>query len=274
MAKPAKDIAVESAEEWWEDALADAEKAQEAAADREPSDENIEGGASKKGGATKGAKGAKAADAADEPEGEAAEADEAEVLEAEVIEDADEAADDAADEAADADADAEAAEPTNDELVKKAQEQAAEWQGKYLRLHAEWDTYRRRKTEQAAAEKARATEKLVEDLIPVIDDFERTIDYAAKNGEEGLLGGVEAVLKKFLDVLGRSGVEIIDPAGEEYNALEAQAVATVPDESVPEETVADVYQKGYKMGSKVLRSAMVTVTTGGPKREKPAEEQE
>ena len=276
MAKPVKDIAVESAEEWWEDALADAEQAEAAAADQEPTDENINGGASQNGGTAPGA-----AETADERE-----ADEAEVLEAEVVEEAEEAEeaaeDDASeDEAADAEAAAEAddaasedVEPSNDELVRKAQEQAAEWQGKYLRLHAEWDTYRRRKTEQAAAEKARATEKLVEELIPVIDDFERTIDYANKNGEEGLLGGVEAVLKKFLDVLQRGGVDIIDPAGEEYNALEAQAVATVPNQDVPEETVADVYQKGYKMGAKVLRPAMVTVTTGGPKREKPAEEQE
>ena len=54
----------------------------------------------------------------------------------------------------------------------------AEWQDKFLRLHAEWDTYRRRTAEQREAEKARAAEKLVTSLLPVIDDFERTIDYA------------------------------------------------------------------------------------------------
>ena len=111
---------------------------------------------------------------------------------------------------------------------------------------------------------ARATEKLVESLLPVIDDFERTIDYAQKNGEAGLLGGVEAVHTKLVDALKRDGVQIIDPKGEAFDALEAQAVATVDDAPVPDETVADVYQKGYKMGNKVLRPAMVTVTTGGP----------
>lgn len=159
-------------------------------------------------------------------------------------------------------------EATSDELVAAAQADAKAWQDKYLRLHAEWDTYRRRMNEQRAEEKLRATEKLVEGLIPVIDDFERTIAYAESNGEEGLLGGVKAVHTKIGDVLKKEGVEIIDPAGEPYNALEAQAVATVDDPSVPDETVAEVYQKGYRMGNKVIRAAMVTVTVGGPKREK------
>lgn len=149
-----------------------------------------------------------------------------------------------------------------------AQKEAAEWKDKYVRLHAEWDTYRRRQKEQAAAQKALAAEKLVSSLIPVIDDMERSIDYAQKNGEVGLLGGVEAVLAKFVDTLKKDGVEVIDPAGEAFEALEAQAVGTVDDPSVPEETVADVYQKGYKIGTKVLRPAMVTITMGGPKRPK------
>jgi molecular chaperone GrpE len=120
--------------------------------------------------------------------------------------------------------------------------------------------------EQRKAEKVRAAEKLVTSLLPVIDDLERTIDYADKNGETGITDGVRAVLTKFVDTLKKDGVDIIDPAGEAFDALEAQAVGTVDDASVPDETVAQVYQKGYKLGEKVLRPAMVTVTTGGPKR--------
>ena len=158
------------------------------------------------------------------------------------------------------------------EAIAKAKAEVADWKDKYMRLHAEWDTYRRRTNEQREAEKKRAAEKLVEGLIPVLDDFERTIDYANQNGENGLLGGVQAVYAKLTDVLARDGVETIDPAGEPFNALEQQAVATVDDPSVPDETVAQVYQKGYRLGTKVLRPAMVTVTTGGPKREVEAEE--
>lgn len=157
-----------------------------------------------------------------------------------------------------------------DELEKALQE-ASDWQDRYLRLHAEWDTYRRRITEQRAEEKARATEKLVENLLPVLDDFERSIAYATENGESGLLEGVKAVQSKLVGVLEKSGVEVIDPAGEPFDALEAQAVATVPDDVEFDETVRDVYQKGYKMGKKVIRAAMVTITTGGPKRPKDEE---
>ena len=150
----------------------------------------------------------------------------------------------------------------------------ADEQDKYLRLHAEWDTYRRRTAEQREQERLRAGEKLVEKLLPVIDDFERTIDYAEKNGEAGLIDGVKAVHSKFVNVLETGGVQVINPAGQAFDALECQAVATVDDASVPDETVHEVYQKGYKMGTKVLRAAMVTVTTGGPKRPKPESEDE
>lgn len=159
------------------------------------------------------------------------------------------------------------------EAEAAAAAQVAEWKDKYMRLHAEWDTYRRRTKEQREEEKARAAEKLVVSLLPVIDDLERTIDYAEKNSDadtsSGLLDGVKAVLTKFVDTLQKDGVEVLDPVGQAFDALEAQAVGTVDDPSQPDETVNEVYQKGYKMGVKVLRPAMVTVTTGGPKREKP-----
>lgn len=188
---------------------------------------------------------------------------EAEVVDAEIVEEAD-SPEPSGDEASE-EASAEAA-------VEKAKEEAAEWQGKYLRLHAEWDTYRRRMKEQREEESRRATEKLVEDIIPVLDDFERSIDYANENGEEGLLGGITAVYAKLNEVLVKEGVEVIDPVGQPYEALEAQAVATVDNPNVPDETVEQVYQKGYRMGNKVIRPAMVTVAVGGPKRETDEEE--
>ena len=105
-------------------------------------------------------------------------------------------------------------------------------------------------------------------LLPVIDDLERSIDYAEKNGETGLLDGVKAVLSKFIDTLTKDGVTVLDPVDESFDALEAQAVGTVEDTDKYNETVAEVYQKGYKLGNKVLRPAMVTVTTGGQDRPK------
>lgn len=204
---------------------------------------------------TEGAAAAEAADASAPEAGSESEAVEAEILDPEDDAEAEEGS-------------SEEKEPADSEAVAQAKAEVAEWKDKYLRLHAEWDTYRRRTKEQREAEKALATEKLVTSLLPVLDDFERTIAYATENGEAGLLDGVKAVQSKLVSTLEKDGLETIDPAGEAFDALEAQAVATVDDPSVPDETVAQVYQKGYRMGTKVLRAAMVTVTTGGPKREK------
>lgn len=205
----------------------------------------------------------------------AASAPSADTPEAEVIHDAEVIEANELDEALErAAADAVAGAIEESELVAQAKAEAADWQDKYVRLHAEWDTYRRRMGEQREAEKARATEKLMESLLPVLDDFIRTVDYAEQNGETGLLGGVKAVQTKLVDTLAKGGLQVIDPAGEAFDALECQAVGTVDDASVPDETVSQVYQLGYRMGDKVLRPAMVTITTGGPKREKPESTEE
>ena len=174
-----------------------------------------------------------------------------------------------------------ASEPQGSEASPSAEEAAdaliaevADWNEKYLRLHAEWDTYRRRMNEEKLEAKKQANEKIVSSLIPVLDDFERTIDYGTKNGEKGLLDGIKAVYSKLVDTLEKDGVEVINPVGEAFDSLQAQAVQMVEDTSVPDETVAQVFQKGYKLGIKVIRPAMVIVATGGPKREKPEEESE
>ena len=216
-----------------------------------------------------------AAETAEEAIDEEPQADEAEAKDAEAAEDAE--ATEAAEEGDPdivAEAEAVVEEAAAADALEKAQAEAKEWQDRYLRLHAEWDTYRRRMGEQREEEKARATEKLMENLLPVLDDFERTVAYADENGEEGLIDGVKAVQTKLVDALKKGGLEIIDPAGEAYDALEAQAVQMVPDTEAFEETVKDVFQKGYKMGRKVLRAAMVTVTTGGPQRPKEEESEE
>ena len=153
------------------------------------------------------------------------------------------------------------------EAVVADAERVAAMKDRYLRLQAEWDNYRKRTAEEAADMKVRAAEKLMEDVLPVLDDFERAIAHAEQNGEEGLLDGVKAISSKVTQLFAKHRLQAIDPAGEAFDALEHQAVATVEDASVPDETVAQVYQKGYRLGKKVLRPAMVTISSGGPKRE-------
>lgn len=156
-----------------------------------------------------------------------------------------------------------------DKLIAAEQALAA-YKDKYVRLQAEWDNYRKRTESELADNKIRATEYVMQDILPVLDDFERAIAHATANGSDGLLEGVVAISNKLNAALAKHGLKVINPEGEAFDALEHQAVATVDDASVPDETVNQVYQKGYRLGSKVLRAAMVTVSVGGPKR--PAEE--
>ena len=153
-----------------------------------------------------------------------------------------------------------------DARVREATERAA-------RLQADWENFRRRTAAERLAERERATEKLVTALLPVLDDIERAIDHARTqemaDDMKQFVDGVDAVHTKMVDVLAHEGVETIDPAGEAFNPLEHQAVGRVEDPDVYDETVRDVYQKGYRMADRILRAAMVTVTYGGAKRPAP-----
>lgn len=174
-----------------------------------------------------------------------------------------------------------------DELAKKlasvsegidaAKAEAAAPADRLSRLQADWENYRRRTERDRVTERERACEGLVKDLLPAIDDLERAIQHAQASAEgnevaQQLADGVSAVHEKVVSVLERQGVEVIDPAGQPFNPMDHQAVGRVENADEYDETVADVYQKGYRMGGKVVRPAMVTVTYGGAKR--PAEPEE
>ena len=160
-----------------------------------------------------------------------------------------------------------------EDQIEAAKKEASEATERMLRLQADWENYRRRTAAERLAEKERAAEGLVTNLLPVIDDIERAIEHAgATEGDtqfQQFVDGVSAVHAKMLGVLAKEGVEPVDPAGEAFDPLAHQAVGRVEDKDAYDETVAQVYQKGYRMGEKVIRTAMVTVTYGGPKR--PAE---
>lgn len=171
-----------------------------------------------------------------------------------------------------------------DELAKKlasvsedidaAKAEAAASADRLSRLQADWENYRRRTERDRVTERERACEGLVKDLLPAIDDLERAIQHAQASAEgnevaQQLADGVSAVHEKVVSVLERQGVEVIDPAGQPFDPMDHQAVGRVENADEYDETVADVYQKGYRMGGKVVRPAMVTVTYGGAKR--PAE---
>lgn len=174
-----------------------------------------------------------------------------------------------------ADAEAGSAKKADDEVfsmadIEAAREEAKAANERYLSLRAEWDNFRKRTAREREDERARASEDLVTKLLPVVDDMERSLDHAAKTAPEGEFGefvnGVRAVYEKLVDVLSRTGVEAIDPAGQPFDMNVHQAVAHIEDAELPDGTVRDVYQKGYRMAGRVVRPAMVTVSKGGPAR--------
>ncbi|KAF0208281.1 MAG: nucleotide exchange factor GrpE [Actinomycetota bacterium] len=135
------------------------------------------------------------------------------------------------------------------------------------RLQAEFENYRRRVTREQADSVARAGKRIVEELLPVLDNLERAIAHTTAGGDLAqLVTGVGMVHQQVLDVFGKEGVEIIDPLGEEFDPQFHQAVGQHEDVSVPDNSVVEVLQKGYLLGGRVVRPAMVIVGSGGPAR--------
>ena len=144
------------------------------------------------------------------------------------------------------------------EAQKAAEDKAKDATERTARLQADWENFRRRTANERIAERERAIDHARSQELS--DDFKQFVD------------GVDAVHAKLLDVFAHEGVEPIDPKGEAFDPLEHQAVGRVEDASQYDETVNDVYQKGYRMADRILRSAMVTVTYGGEKRPAPEPE--
>lgn len=157
------------------------------------------------------------------------------------------------------------------EALDKAQAQIKGAQEQYGRLQADWDNFRKRTATEREQERTRAAEKLVVNLLPVLDDMERACDHASTIADKdenftNFIAGVEAVHEKMLGILAKEDVEVMNPAGEAFDPMIHEAVGQVSNPDIYAETVVDVYRKGYRMAGKVIRSAMVTVSAGGAKR--------
>ncbi len=192
-----------------------------------------------------------------------------EVLEAEVIDSEEDVAD-----ATGAEGDVAAADAAMGETLSLADELAAakaeanEMRDRLARLQAEWDNYRKRTAASRVEERARATEGLITNLLPVVDDLARAVEHGAEAADAASINeGISAVQKKLDDVLAKEGLTIVEPMGQPFDAVTQQAVGKQDDPSVPEETVVQVYQRGYLLSGKSLRPAIVIVSTGGPRRE-------
>lgn len=147
-----------------------------------------------------------------------------------------------------------------DELMQvKASEQ--EIKDKYLRLHAEFDNYRRRTAREQIELIETANGKLLEKLSEVVDNFERAFTQSNKD-VEAFEKGIQLIQEQFLRILKDFGLESIDPAGEKFDPNFHEAFLKQPSDSVTEGNVITVFQKGYRIKQKILKTAKVIVSSG------------
>ena len=128
----------------------------------------------------------------------------------------------------------------------------------YLRLAADFDNYRKRVAREQVELTSRANERILNELLPVLDDLERALEAAAEHEEAKLEEGVRLVHRSLLGLVERHGLSEIATEGA-FDPHVHEALLTQPADSAEEGSVLQVLQKGYRLGDKVLRPARVIV---------------
>ncbi|MGL4484124.1 MAG: nucleotide exchange factor GrpE [Anaerovoracaceae bacterium] len=145
---------------------------------------------------------------------------------------------------------------TNEEKVKVAEKSETE---QYQRLMADFQNYKRRHEKERSDIHAYANEKIITELMEVLDNFERAIDHDSE-GHEKYREGIVMIFEQLKGVLNKAGVQEIDALGKEFDPNCHNAVMTENNKDFKSQQVCKVLQKGYTLKGKVIRPAMVAVT--------------
>jgi len=148
--------------------------------------------------------------------------------------------------------------------VEELKDKAKQANDNYLRAMADLQNFRRRGEEERIRIIRDANERLIKEMLPVLDDFDLALDAARKTESyEQLIGGVSAILRKFADTLGKQGVQPIPAIGEQFNAEVHEAVMLDEESEEPDETVTAELRKGYTLHERVIRPSLVKVAKKG-----------
>ena len=150
---------------------------------------------------------------------------------------------------------AEAGEDKAAEEEKKAEEQESE---RYMRLMAEFQNFKRRAAREKSDIHAYANEKIIGELLPVLDNFERALDTKSED-VEGYAKGMELIFTQLRTALEHAGLAEIPAMGEEFDPNVHSAVMTDDSDEHEDNHISKVLQKGYKLNDKVIRPSMVAV---------------
>jgi len=141
--------------------------------------------------------------------------------------------------------------------IEALEKELADEKEKYLRLDAEYYNYRTRSLKEKQDAYDNALTKAVTEVLSVIDNFERAL--TAECADANFKKGVEMIFRQYTAILEKLGVKEIEAEGKPFDPNFHNAVSQITDENLGENTVAAVLRKGYIMGNKVIRHAMVTV---------------
>jgi molecular chaperone GrpE len=152
-------------------------------------------------------------------------------------------------------------EPSEAEILK---EELGKTKDALLRLAAEFDNYKRRTENEIGNYIKYASENLIKELLPLLDDFDRSVESIEK-GEtkdfETLKAGLISIAVKFRKTLESQGLKEINVLGKEFSVDTCDALLQVPKPDVPPNTVVEVVEKGYYLKDKVIRHSKVLVST-------------
>ncbi|KAB2952292.1 nucleotide exchange factor GrpE [Heliorestis acidaminivorans] len=147
--------------------------------------------------------------------------------------------------------------------LEESQKEIQEWEQRYNRLRADFDNFKRRTAKEKEELSSYATEGLVTNLLPVLDNFQRALQ--AMDGEinSNLLSGIEMIYRQLMDQLTKEGLELMNAVGQPFDPNYHEAVMYGPStEEFSDGVVMDELQKGYLLKNKVIRPAMVKVAQG------------
>jgi len=150
------------------------------------------------------------------------------------------------------------AEEASEDAKDDAKSAEAEESERYMRLMAEFQNFKRRSAKEKSDIHAYANEKIVTELLPVLDNFERALDTTGDD-IEGYAKGMELIFEQLKTALEHAGLKEIESAGETFDPNVHNAVMTEESDELESGKVGKVLQKGYKLNDKVIRPAMVSV---------------
>ena len=146
----------------------------------------------------------------------------------------------------------------DDEKVKKLEEELAAQKDKYMRLAAEYDNYRKRTANEKLSIYDDATAKAVTELLPVADSVRMALENLA-NADPEIVKGIELISNQLDKSFEKLKIESFGKIGDEFDPNLHNAISKVESEELGENTIAQVFQTGYKIGDKIIRHAMVQV---------------